>query len=127
MAEHRKCSSTDTALERRLKNEAGFKVERKERKTPDTDLFVVAKIVDANVTSAIDASITTGSTYCYRVFAFNAAGTSAPSNEVCGEASDNGTPVLTVTKTGSGTVTSSPAGVNCGTDCNESYAVWHSC
>jgi hypothetical protein len=32
-------------------------------------------------------------------------------------------PVLTVTKggTGSGTVTSSPAGINCGTDCKEPY------
>lgn len=28
---------------------------------------------------------------------------------------------LTVTKTGSGTVTSSPSGINCGTDCTESY------
>ncbi|MHB8790395.1 MAG: S8 family peptidase [Desulfobulbaceae bacterium] len=30
-------------------------------------------------------------------------------------------PVLTVTKTGRGTVTSSPAGINCGSDCTESY------
>lgn len=29
---------------------------------------------------------------------------------------------LTVTKSGAGTVTSSPAGINCGSDCNESYA-----
>jgi uncharacterized repeat protein (TIGR01451 family) len=28
---------------------------------------------------------------------------------------------LSVTKTGSGTVTSSPAGINCGADCNETY------
>jgi subtilase family serine protease len=29
--------------------------------------------------------------------------------------------LLTVTKTGNGTVTSNPAGINCGTDCTESY------
>ena len=29
---------------------------------------------------------------------------------------------LSVSKTGPGTVTSSPAGINCGTDCSESYA-----
>ena len=32
-----------------------------------------------------------------------------------------GNQTLTVTKTGSGTVTSSPAGINCGLDCSESY------
>ncbi|MDC4206852.1 MAG: InlB B-repeat-containing protein [Candidatus Manganitrophus sp.] len=30
---------------------------------------------------------------------------------------------LTVTKTGNGTVTSSPTGINCGTDCSESYTI----
>ncbi|MCG3116855.1 MAG: PA14 domain-containing protein [Candidatus Manganitrophus sp. SA1] len=30
-------------------------------------------------------------------------------------------PVLTVTKTGSGTVTSDPAGISCGTDCSQSF------
>jgi uncharacterized repeat protein (TIGR02543 family) len=30
-------------------------------------------------------------------------------------------PVLTVTKAGSGTVTSNPAGINCGADCREAY------
>ena len=29
--------------------------------------------------------------------------------------------VLTVSKTGSGTITSSPSGINCGSDCSESY------
>ena len=100
-------------------NEAGFKIERK---TTTTGSFVVAKVVDANITSAIDAEIDTGKTYCYRVLAFNAAGSSAPSNEVCGVASDSSSAVLTVTKTGNGGVTSNPTGVNCGTDCTESYA-----
>jgi hypothetical protein len=31
-------------------------------------------------------------------------------------------PLLTVTTVGSGTVTSNPAGINCGTDCTETYA-----
>lgn len=34
----------------------------------------------------------------------------------------SGTFDLSVSKTGTGTVTSSPAGINCGVDCNESYA-----
>jgi hypothetical protein len=32
------------------------------------------------------------------------------------------THILTVTKTGQGTVTSNPTGINCGTDCSKSYA-----
>lgn len=43
----------------------------------------------------------------------------------CGGGGDgNQTSTLSITKagTGGGTVTSSPAGINCGTDCSESYS-----
>jgi hypothetical protein len=32
-------------------------------------------------------------------------------------------PLLTVTRTGKGTITSSPAGINCGSDCAENYPI----
>src|SRR5581483_2325947 len=101
-------------------NEAGFRIERK---TTSTGSFVVAKIVNANVTTDTDTALTSGTTYCYRVLAFNSAGDSAPSNEVCAVASDGTTATLTVTKAGngSGTVTSNPTGISCGADCTESY------
>ncbi len=78
-------------------NEAGFRIERT---TTPTRSFVVDKVVDANVTTDTDTGLTSGTTYCYRIFAFNAAGDSAPSNEVCGVASDGTTSTLTVTTAG---------------------------
>ena len=88
-------------------NEAGFRVERKKT---ETGSFVVANIVDANVTTYTDTGLDPATRYCYRVFAFNSAGDSAPSDTVCGDTptSDGTTATLTVTKAGngSGTVTS---------------------
>lgn len=68
------------------------------------------------------SAVTAGTTYCYRVYAFNSAGNSAYSNEDCG------TPpvstqsfTLTVTKTGTGSGTVSGTGISCGADCSEPY------
>ena len=61
-------------------NEDGFKVERK------TGLAGYAQVatVAANDPSFIDPNLVAGTTYCYRVRAFNAGGDSAYSNEACG-------------------------------------------
>jgi len=59
-------------------NEDGFKIERK------TGAGTFAEIVQvpANTTSYTDTPVTAGTTYSYRVRAFNAAGNSAYSNEI---------------------------------------------
>jgi hypothetical protein len=76
----------------------------------------------AGISTYVDTTVAAGSTYCYRVRAFNDAGMSGYSNEAC--ASPAGGLDLTVTRAGSGTgtVTSSPPGIDCGQDCAESYA-----
>jgi uncharacterized repeat protein (TIGR02543 family) len=98
-------------------NEAGFRVERK---TGTTGTYTQIAQVSANITSFIDSTVTAGTTYCYRVRAFNTAGNSAYSNEACGTAATVSF-TLTVAKNGNGTVSSSPAGISCGSDCSQTY------
>ena len=95
-------------------NEDGFKIERK---LGTTGTFNQITTVGVNVTTYIDTNLTDGATYCYRLAAFNSAGTSAYSAEGCATVKST----LSITKIGSGTVTSSPAGINCGSDCSEPY------
>lgn len=57
--------------------ESGFRIERKTGSGNWTTLTTVA----ANVTSYPDTGVVENTTYTYRVFAFNASGDSAPSNE----------------------------------------------
>ena len=64
-------------------NEAGFKIERLVG-----GLVAVTLTVPANVTSYIDSALVSGTVYCYRVEAFNAAGDSDPSNQACATAQD---------------------------------------
>ena len=61
-------------------NEQGFKIERR---TGTTQTYTQIAIVGANVTSYNDSGLVDGETYCYRVHAFNAAGTSPYSDEAC--------------------------------------------
>ena len=95
-------------------NEDGFKIERK---TGTSGTFSLIATVGINVTSYTDTNLTDGATYCYRLLAFNSAGNSANSAEACATVKST----LSITKIGSGTVTSSPAGINCGSDCSEAY------
>ena len=76
-----------------------------------------------NVTSYVVTGLTTGQVYYFVVQSYNDAGTSSFSAEVSGPAE---TPVfhpLTVTLggPGTGTVSSGPAGIDCGADCTEAY------
>ena len=64
-------------------NEDGFKIERR---TGTTQTYTEIAIVGANVTSYNDSGLVDWDTYCYRVLAFNAAGSSPYSNEVCAAA-----------------------------------------
>jgi hypothetical protein len=95
-------------------NEDGFKIERK---LGTTGTFSQLASVGVNVTSYTDTNLTDGATYCYRLAAFNSFGSSAYSAEGCATVKST----LSITKIGSGTVTSTPAGINCGSDCSESY------
>ena len=95
-------------------NEDGFRIERK---TGTSGTFSQITSVGVNVTAYTDTNLIDGTTYCYRLAAFNSAGNSAYSAEGCGTVKST----LSITKVGSGTVTSSPAGINCGSDCSEAY------
>jgi hypothetical protein len=95
-----------------------FKVERK---TGTGGSYAQIATTATGATGYTDTSVAVNTTYCYRVKASNAAGDSAYSNESCNSAA--GTFDVTVAKagTGAGTVLSSPTGINCGSDCYESF------
>lgn len=61
-------------------NETGFKIERR---TATITTYAQIALVGANVTSYFDSGLASGTTYCYRVRAFNGAGDSDYSNEAC--------------------------------------------
>ncbi len=95
--------------------EEGFEIQRM---APDTG-FVAIAIVGTNATNHTDLNLAAGSTYCYRVRAFNAETISNYSNLGCAT-----TPTtVSVSKFGSGagSVLSNPEGIECGNDCTERY------
>ncbi len=100
-------------------NESGFRIERK---TGSNGTYSQIATVTANVRSYTDSTISPGTTYCYRVRAYNSTAESTNSNEACGTSAAQ-TFSLTLTKggTGSGTASSSPSGINCGGTCVASY------
>jgi hypothetical protein len=61
-------------------NEDGFKIERK---TGTTGTYSQVALVGANFTAYTDTNLIDGAIYCYRMAAFNAAGTSAYTLEEC--------------------------------------------
>jgi hypothetical protein len=101
-------------------NEDGFKIERA---TGTVGTFAQIGLTGANVTTYNDSNLNAGTTYCYRVRSYNTGGDSPYSNAVCGTTS-TGTVNLSIVKSGngSGTVTSSPAGITCGATCSSSYS-----
>ncbi len=103
-------------------SEDGFNIERR---PGSSATFAQIATVAANVTSYTDGALPDATTYCYRVQAFNTAGSSGYSNEQCGTTAAATTSfTLTVNKsgTGGGTVTSAPTGINCGATCSWTYA-----
>lgn len=60
-------------------NESGFRIERLNGAN-----YVQIASVGANVQTYTDSGLTSGSTYCYRVRAFNAAGSSETTDAACG-------------------------------------------
>ena len=99
-------------------NENGFKIERK---IGVGGTFQQVATTGPNATSFADTALANGTTYCYRVRAFNTAGDSAYTNEGCGTTLQAFNLSVVRAGGGSGTVTSSPAGINCGTTCSASF------
>src|SRR5262249_6808151 len=99
-------------------NEDGFAIERD---TGPTGTFTQIATTGPNVTSYIDSGLTSGTTNCYRVRAFNSAGFSDYSNQGCATAPQAFGLAVVRAGTGSGTVTSTPAGITCGTTCSGTY------
>lgn len=64
--------------------ETGFLIERRSQ---GSTTFSSVGAGPADVTEFVDAGLPAGATYCYRVRAYNVAGASAPTGEVCGTAS----------------------------------------
>jgi len=96
-------------------DETGFKIERR----LSAGTFGIVASVAANVTSYSDSGLIDNTTYCYRVNAFNGVGSSPYTPEVCGT-TPTPTPTvysLTLSRQGSGTITSNPSAINCGTTC----------
>jgi hypothetical protein len=100
-------------------NEDGFKIERA---TGTAGAYGQLAAVAAGTTGYVDAAVTAGTTYCYRVRAYNTAGDSAYSNAACATPASATLYTVAVGKVGSGTVASSPAAIDCGSTCSASVA-----
>ena len=100
-------------------NEDGFRVERK---IGTAGTFAPLITLAANAGSHVDSNLADATTFCYRLNAFNAAGSSAFSNEMCKTTPSVTPPIylLSVSKAGTGSGTVTAPGINCGSDCSES-------
>ena len=86
--------------------ETGFKIER----MPSGGSYSQITTVGTNVQTYTDSNVVEGSSYCYRVSAYNSYGTSAPSNSACAQAptSSSGSSSTTTTSGSTSTGTDSP-------------------
>jgi len=101
-------------------DELGQRIER----SADGVAWASIGTVNAGVTTYTDAAATATATWRYRVLAYNLRGDSAASNVLTiapGSASGPLTLAVTRSGTGTGTVSSAPAGISCGTTCNASF------
>jgi hypothetical protein len=99
-------------------DEVGFAIER----SPETaGTFAEIAETGSGVTGYVDVTVADGTTYCYRVRAFNTAAYSDYSNMACGATAQ--ALGLTVVKmdAGSGTVISTPSGIICGATCSGTF------
>jgi hypothetical protein len=103
-------------------NSGGVATTRIERRLGSGTVFTEIADAPPGVTAYLDPAVSPGTTYCYRVFAWVVDGVSPYSDEACATSSyDNATVTVSKTGNGAGTVTSSPAGINCGSTCSKTY------
>jgi Divergent InlB B-repeat domain len=100
-------------------NEDGFRIERR---TGTTGTYAEIAALGVNAASYTDVNLANGTTYCYRVRAYNAGEASGYSNEQCATTSVATSYALTVAKSGTGGGVVTATGINCGADCSELYA-----
>jgi hypothetical protein len=103
-------------------NADGTATTRLERRLGSATAFVAMADVPPGSSTYVDSSVNEGTSYCYRALAYNDEGVSPYTDEVCATSGTDGY-VLTVNKAGdgTGTVTSAPAGISCGTSCSATY------
>jgi hypothetical protein len=93
-----------------------------ERSTGSTGAFTeIATTGPANSTFT-DRTVTAGSTYCYRVRAYNATAYSDYSNTSCAATAAAFGLSVVMAGTGTGVVISTPSGILCGTTCSGTFA-----
>jgi hypothetical protein len=92
-----------------------------ERKTGTDGTYAWIATTGTGITTYADSAVGAGTAYCYRVKASNTAGDSGYSNEACGSPAAGFDFTVAKAGTGSGTVVSSPPGINCGGNCVTSY------
>ena len=106
-------------------NSNGAATTRVERRKGTEPTFTPIADVTPGGTSYVDASVSSGTTYCYRLLAYDATTVSPYSNEACGTTSTDGSALsVTISKAGDGTglVTSTPAGISCAPTCAATFA-----
>jgi hypothetical protein len=105
-------------------NSSAVAMTRLERRLGTEVAFAAIADVAPGVTEYIDASVSPGTTYCYRALAYDEGGVSPYSDEACASPSTQGYELtVTVSKAGSGagTVASTPADILCGSACSATY------
>jgi hypothetical protein len=100
-------------------NELGSSIERS---TGTAGAFGEIGTTGPSVTAYTDLTVADGTTYCYRVRAFDAIAYSGYSNVACATVAQTFGLAVVKIGAGSGTVMSVPAGISCGTSCSGSYA-----
>ena len=108
-----------------IDNSSGVATTRVERRPGTDTTFTPIADVPPGVTSFVDASLSAGTAYCYRLLAYDSTSASPYSGEACATTSTDGSALtLTISKSGDGTglVTSTPSGISCDPTCAGSFA-----
>jgi Divergent InlB B-repeat domain len=101
----------------------GVTTTRLERRGGNAGAFAALADVLPGVTGYVDATVSAGVTYCYRAKAVRGVEVSDSSVEVCATTPAPDVVTLSVVRMGAGTgsVTSAPSGIACGSVCSASY------
>ncbi|MGH7928244.1 MAG: InlB B-repeat-containing protein, partial [Candidatus Binatia bacterium] len=101
-------------------NEDGFRIERK---TGALGTYAQVALINANASTYVDTNLPDATNFCYRVGAYNTAGSAFSSDKCATTAS--APPVvsylLTISKAGTGSGIVTANGISCGSDCSQSY------
>jgi hypothetical protein len=103
-------------------NSNGVATTRIERRLGTDATYVAVADAPPGATTLVDASVNQGTTYCYRAYAYDADSVSSYTDETCATSGYDGVTVkISKVGTGTGTVASSLAGINCGTVCAATF------